>query len=122
MNDAQIHWRGAGRWLSFLIAAVLIVASIPNFASLDSAIAVGVNIFLGLLLFATVAAGNRRAPLVLLVLVALTALHLVGALALRHSILGAMIEGALLMLTFLAWLDLTRQAGKINQEGPERVP
>jgi hypothetical protein len=115
----QVSWRGVGRWLSFAVAALLIIVAIANFGTNDAA--VGWDIFLGLLLFGAVASGYRRAPLLLLVLLGLMALRLFVALAVERNIIEAVSGGVLLILLFFAWQDLRRQSALIDEHGREQA-
>jgi hypothetical protein len=119
MTD-QLHWRGIGRWLSFAVAALLIILSIPAFATDDAS--AGWNIFLGLLLFGFIASGHRRAPLMVGIIASLTALRLIVALAVERNAIGAIAEALLLILLFVAWQDITRQAAALNSEAPQQTP
>jgi hypothetical protein len=116
MSD-QVHWRGVGRWLSFAVAVLLIVISIPAVASDDPG--VGWNIFLGLLLFGFVASGHRRAPLMVGVVTALTAVRLVAALVVQRNVNLLAWETLLLILLVFAWRDIRRQAALLDNEAPE---
>jgi hypothetical protein len=116
MMADQVRWQGVGRWLSFAAAALLVIVAIPSFATNDAA--VGWNIFLGLLLFGVVASGNRFAPLLLLVLLALMVLRLLVALVADRNIIAAVTDGVLLIPLFFAWRDLRRQAAISDQRGP----
>src|SRR5438270_1359484 len=116
--DEQVHWRGMGRWLSFVVAALLIVAAVPNFATNDAA--AGWNIFLGLLLFGAVASGSRRAPLLVMVLVGLMALRSIIAVAAERSAIGALLSAVLFICLFFAWRDLRRQAALIEKEARQQ--
>jgi uncharacterized membrane protein YfcA len=112
--DEQVHWRGAGRWLSFAIAGLFLLAAIPDFAG--DAPGAGWNIFLGLLLFAVMAAGSRRAPLLLLVFLWLTVLRVVLAFIGGHFGLGdAVLNFIVLTGLFVAWLDLRKQSASMNE-------
>lgn len=115
----QVSWRGVGRWLSFAVAALLIIVAIANFGTNDAA--VGWDIFLGLLLFGAVASGYRRAPLLLLVLLGLMALRLFVALAVERNIIEAVSGGVLVILLFFAWQDLRRQSALIDEHGREEA-
>jgi len=113
MGD-DVRWRGPGRWLSFGVSALLIVASIPAVAVDDAS--AGWNIFLGLLLFGVIASGNRRALLLAGVLTALMAVRLVLALVAQRNIIGAVSDAVILILLVFAWQDLRRQAAT-DQDG-----
>jgi hypothetical protein len=119
MSD-QVHWRGVGRWLSFAVAVLLVVLSIPAFATDDAS--AGWNIFLGLLLFGFIASGHRRAPLMIGIIAALTALRLIVALAIERNAIGAIVEALLLILLFVAWQDIRRQAASLDSEAPQHAP
>ena len=119
MMDEQVRWRGLGRWLSFAVAALLVIAAIPDFATDDAA--AGWNIFLGLLLFGVIASGSRRAPLLLLVLLGLMVVRLISALAVERTIISGVTNGAPLLLLFVAWLDLRKQAALMIAEGPAQA-
>jgi hypothetical protein len=109
MNGEQEHvWAGRGRWLSFVVAALLIVLSIP-FVLLNMATA-GWNIFLGLLLFGAVASGNRTAPLIAIILCVILAIRLVLGIATGAAVLDIAVGGGLLLLSSAAAFHLRRQA------------
>ena len=117
MMGEQVRWQGVGRWLSFAVAALLVIVAIPSFVTDDPA--VGWNIFLGLLLFGVIASGNRRAPLLLLVLLGLMVVRLLVALVAERNIIAAVTDGVLLIPLFFAWQDLRRQAALIDGDEPK---
>lgn len=119
MMDEQVQWRGVGRWLSFFVAALLVIAAIPNLPKNDAA--AGWNIFLGLLLFGVVASGNRRAPLFLVVLIGLLALRLIFALANEGTLISAVTNLVPLLLLLVAWVDLRKQAAIIDAKEPAQA-
>lgn len=119
MMGDQVRWQGAGRWLSFAVAALLVILAVPSLETDDAA--VGWNVFLGLLLFGAVASGYRRAPLVLLVLFCLMLLRLVVAMAIEQNIIASATDGVLLIPLFFAWQDLKRQSALLNQQAPEQA-
>ena len=109
MKGEQEHvWRGSGRWLSFVAAALLILLSIP-LVVLNMA-AVGWNIFLGLLLFAAVASGHPKAPLIATILSVVMAIRLVLTLASGAVALDIAVGAGLLVLTSAAAFQLRQQA------------
>jgi hypothetical protein len=108
MAGGQLQWQGMGRWLSFAVAAALIVASVPDVLENNSA--AGWNLFLGLLLLGAVASGNRQAPLLLGVLTALMALRLVIGLAVERDVARVIPDVILLVAVACAWLQIRRQA------------
>ena len=114
----DIRWEGAGKWLSFAVAALLVVVAIPSIATNNPA--AGWNIFLGLLLFGFVASGNRRAPALVLALLGLMVLRLVVALTVQRNVIEAAGDGVLLIPLFFAWRDLKRQAELMKERGPEQ--
>jgi hypothetical protein len=117
MSD-QVHWRGIGRWLSFAVAALLIVLSVPAFATNEAS--AGLNIFLGLLLFGFVASGHRRAPLMVGIVTALTALRLIVGLVVERNAVEAIADALLLILLMFAWQDVRRQAASLDTRLPNR--
>ena len=114
----DIRWEGAGKWLSFGVAALLVLVAIPSIATNDPA--AGWNIFFGLLLFGVVASGNRRAPALVLALLGLMVLRLVLALAAQRNVIEAAGDGVLLIPLFFAWRDLRWQADLMKKRGPEQ--
>jgi asparagine N-glycosylation enzyme membrane subunit Stt3 len=109
--DQEQDWSGWGRWLSFVLAALLIFLSIP-LVVLNAASA-GWNIFLALLLFAAVASGHKKAPQIAMVVAVLMAVRLVGALAARADVLDITIAVFLLALASAGAYDLRRQARSV---------
>ena len=101
-------WSGWGRWLSFTVAALLILLSIP-LVMLNMASA-GWDIFLALLLFASVASGHKKAPLIAIILSVLMAIRAVAAIAAGATALETALAVCLLALTGAAAYDLQRQA------------
>jgi uncharacterized membrane protein YhaH (DUF805 family) len=86
---------------------MFVIAAIPQVLANDAA--AGWNIFLGLLLFGAIASGNRRAPLLVLVLTTLMVLR--SGLALIGREFGdAATSAALALLLAVAWRGLWRQA------------
>jgi hypothetical protein len=116
--SGQVGWSGTGRWLSFTVAALLILFSIPSIAADDAS--AGWNIFLGLLLFGFVASGHRRAPMMIGVVTALTALRLIVGLVVERSAIEAIADALLLTLLFFAWQDIRRQAATLDGEAPQQ--
>lgn len=113
--DEQVQWSGFGRWLSFVIAAVFILGAIPDFARNDPA--AGWNIFLGLLLFGLVAAGSRRAPLLLLALTVLMVLRMTMSLMSGHfAVIDAIANTLVLVGLAVAWLALRKQQTVVSDE------
>ena len=115
----QVHWQGLGRWLSFAVAVLLVVLSIPAFATDDAS--AGWNIFLGLLLFGFIASGHRRAPVMVGVIAALTALRLIVGLVIERNLVGAIAEALLLLLLLVAYWDIRRQAASLDREAPPQI-
>lgn len=107
-SEDQREWAGWGRWLSFAVAAMLLMLSIP--LVLLNAASAGWNIFLGLLLFAAVASGHKKAPLIAIIMAVLMAIRLVLALAMGASFLDILGDAVLLLLTAAAAYDLRRQS------------
>lgn len=107
--DDQVHWRGVGRWLSFVAAGLLMLISTPAVFSHAFGATAGWNIFLGLLLIGGIASGHRKAPLLAGVLCALMLFRLILSL-----VAGSMIDAAfnLLLLGMLlaVWQSLRKQA------------
>ena len=97
-----------GRWLSFVVAALLLLLSIP-LVVLNMA-AAGWNIFLGLLLFAAVASGHAKAPLIAIILSVVLAIRLVLTLASRAAVLAVAPGAGLLVLTSAAAYHLRQQS------------
>ena len=118
MSD-QVHLRGIGRWLSFAVAALLVALSIPAFATDDAS--AGWNIFLGLLLFGFVASGHRRAPLMVGVVAALTALRLIVGLVVERSATVAIANALLLILLLIAWRDIRGQAAAVDSGASQQT-
>lgn len=87
---------------------MLLMLSIP--LVLLNAASAGWNIFLGLLLFAAVASGHKKAPLVAIILAVLMGIRLVLALAMGASFLDILVDAVLLLLTAAAAYDLRRQS------------
>jgi hypothetical protein len=113
--DEQVRWHGTGRWLSFAVAALFILLAIPDFANDDPA--AGWNIFLGLLLFGVMAAGSRRAPLVVLVLTLLMVLRITLSFIGGHfSPIDAVANVLVMVALVVAWLDLRKQATLMNEK------
>jgi hypothetical protein len=71
-SQSELRWSGWGRWLSFVLAGFMVLSA-PMFDR-DLGAAAGWNIFLGLLLFGTIASNHRKAPLLLIILAARTVL------------------------------------------------
>jgi len=115
-GEGEIAWRGWGRWLSFLTAALLILIAIPGVFINSLGAAAGWNIFLGLLLFGSIASDNKRAPLLAAILAGLMALRLLIAIALGARLPDLSIAGLLLVLTAGIAFDLRRQARR--RSGP----
>jgi hypothetical protein len=112
--DEQVRWRGVGRWLSFTIGGVFLLAAIPHFAADDPA--AGWNIFLGLLLFGAMAAGSRRAPSVLLVLAVVMVVRIVLAFMRGHLALIDGLGNVLVLVALLvAWFDLRKQSTRMSR-------
>jgi hypothetical protein len=107
MTNEQHCWRGTARWLSFAVAGVFVIAAIPQVLANDAA--AGWNIFLGLLLFGAIASGNRRAPLLVLVLTTLMVLRS-GLALVGREFGGAATSAVLALLLAVAWRGLWRQA------------
>ena len=101
-------WSGWGRWLSFIVAVLLILLSIPMV--LLNMAAAGWNIFLGLLLFAAVASGHPKAPLIAIILSVVMAIRLVLTLAGGAAALDLAVGAGLLVLTSAAAYQLWQQA------------
>lgn len=101
-------WTGWGRWLSYAVAALLIVYSISLVVLNEPA--AGWNIFLALLLFAAVASGHKRAPGVAVVLTVLMALRFGVTLMSGTMTLDIVITGTLFVLSAAAAYHLRRQA------------
>jgi hypothetical protein len=104
----EIEWTGWGKWLSFAVAAMLLMFSIP--VVLLNGAAAGWNIFLALLLFAAVASGHKKAPLAAIILCGLMAIRLVLAFTMGAAVLDIVSDALLVMLTAAAAYDLRRQA------------
>jgi hypothetical protein len=108
--DRTHQWNGAGRWLSFAAAALLLAFSIPMIFSTENGAAAGWNIFLGLLLFGGVASGSAAAPKITAVIAALMLVRLA-----LLPLFGAHLMDFLLAVLFFALVayaafDLRRQA------------
>lgn len=113
--DEQVRWHGTGRWLSFAVAAVFILLAIPDIANDNPA--AGWNIFLGLLLFGAMAAGSRRAPLLLLVLTLLMVLRITLSFIGGHfRPIDAVGNMLVLVGLVVAWLDLRKQSTLMNEK------
>lgn len=109
VNGEQEHvWSGWGRWLSFAVATLLILLSIP-LVVLNMA-AAGWNIFLGLLLFAAVASSHRKAPLIAIILSVVMAIRLVLTLASGAAALDIAVGAGLVVLASAAAYQLRQQA------------
>lgn len=109
VDGEQEHvWSGWGRWLSFVVAALLILFSIP-LVILNMA-AAGWNIFLGLLLFAAVASGHAKAPLIAIILSVVMAIRLVLTLASGAAALDLAASAGLFVLTSAAAYQLRQQS------------
>lgn len=100
MEENQIEWAGAGRWLSFAGSALLVLSGIPAILGSSGGITAGWNIFLGLLLFGSVASGSKFAP---------KAAIIVAALMLLRSVLIPVLGGGVgpcsLLSGSLVWSD-----------------
>lgn len=103
----EYKWRGVGRWLSFAIAAAMILLSVPHI--LTNVAAGGWNLFLGLLLFGAIASGNKHAPTLAAVLAILCAVRAVLGLILETDVVGALVETAFGIVVAIAARDLHRQ-------------
>jgi hypothetical protein len=109
VNGEQEHvWTGSGRWLSFVVAALLILLSIP-LVVLNMA-AAGWNIFLALVLFAAVASGHPKAPLIAIILSVVMAIRLVLTLASGAAAMDIAVGAGLVVLTSAAAYQLRQQA------------
>lgn len=106
----EIRWAGWGRWLSFLVSALLILLAVPYVMDYREGAAAGWNIFLGLLLFGAIASGNRHASTLTLVLVGLMAIRLTLATLIGASIFMIASNLLLLILVSMAAYDLRRQS------------
>lgn len=112
--DKTVDWTGLGRWLSFAAAGILIIVAIPLiFVHATGAVA-GWNIFLGLLLFGSVASGNIRAPTVAAAIFALMAIRLTIAIVAGAAYADIGISALLLaVIGFAAW-DLRQQRQRLS--------
>ena len=107
--DRTHQWNGAGRWLSFAAAALLLIFSIPMVFSPDDGAAAGWNIFLGLLLFGGVASGSAAAPKITAVIAALMLVRLALLPLFGAHLLDFLLALLLLALVAYAAFDLRRQ-------------
>lgn len=111
MDEEQIAtWTGLGRWLLIGFGIMLIFLSIPIVFSQDNGAAAGWNIFLGLLAIGAIASGNRKAPLLSLVLASLMAIRLIAVIINGSSV--SVLAGSLILLVIAAGAayDLRKQA------------
>lgn len=108
--DQNTTWTGLGRWLLIGLGIMLIFLAIPLVFSRENGAAAGWNIFLGLLAIGAIASGNRKAPLLALILAALMAIRLIVAIIAGAS--GLVLAGSLVLLAIAAGaaLDLRKQA------------
>ena len=103
----DVRWSGWGRWLSFALAAALILFTVPMIRA--NANIGGWRVFLAVLLIGAVASGHRSAPMTALLISAFIALQLAFALALGVAP-NALSAALLLALGIGAAWDLRRQA------------
>ena len=112
-SQNEIEWDGLGRWLSFTAAALMIVFAVPFVMEADQGAAAGWNIFLGLLLFGTIASNNARAPLLVSILTILMIVRLIVLVAMSWDLFGFISNALLLMLLGTAAYDLRGQATNV---------
>ena len=93
-------WTGLGRWLLIGLGVFMILVAVPAVFSRENGAAAGWDIFLGLLAIGTVASGDRKAPLLALILAALMALRLIATIASGAKVLD--LVGALVFLFMAA--------------------
>jgi hypothetical protein len=105
--EQQVHWRGWGRWTLFIVAALLLILSVP--LVLENSAAAGWNIFFGLLLFGAVASDTAQAPAIAFTLAALFLLRSVVALSSGAGLFAGGIEAGLALAVGAAAFDLRRQ-------------
>jgi hypothetical protein len=112
-EKTEIRWRGSGRWLSFVLAGLLIVLSIPLVFDRVNGAAAGWNIFLGLLLFGTIASNQPKAPVLALIMTGLMGLRFLLAVVFHPELFGLALTGFSLTLAAAATYDLRKQAARL---------
>jgi hypothetical protein len=105
---AELRWSGRGRWLAFGLAGFMVLSAAFTSGRWDGP-SIGWNIFLGLLLFGTIASNHRKAPLLLIILAARTALGIALGLFSGLTPLDAALNVVLLVVAVGAAYDLGRQ-------------
>jgi len=110
----EIEWKGWGRWLSFATSALLILIAVPFVFDHGLGSYAGWNIFLGLLLFGTITSGNRKAPLLALILTGLMALRLVVGIVSGSNVIEVVMGLLMLAMTTGAAYDLRKQVTSAN--------
>jgi hypothetical protein len=116
MGRGRVQWSGVGRWLSFAVAAVLIVTAIPEMSA--HALLGAWDLFLGLLLVGAVVSGYRQTPSLVGVLTAMMVLRLFFAMFAERNAVVAGIDALLLVPLFIAWRDFRRQAASLGVQDP----
>ena len=95
--------------MALFYCGCLAYIALPSAVVLNMA-AAGWNIFLGLLLFATVASGHPKAPLIAIIASVIMAIRLVLTLAIGAAALDIAVGVLLLVLTGAAAHQLRKQA------------
>jgi hypothetical protein len=104
-------WRGVGRWLAYVLGALLLVYGIPLILVPDGAVQAlaGWNILLGLLIGSAVASDYRHADRVAVGLALLLALRLAIALVVLTWSAATLSDVLLFVLGSAVAADLRRQ-------------
>ena len=105
-----VEWCGRGRWLSFGLAAVLILTALPLVFHRATGAMAGWNIFLGLLLAGAVGSGYRHAPRIALIIAVLMLIRLAMAIVFMPVVIAIIVELLIAALAAVAAYDLRRQA------------
>lgn len=116
MDGPQVHWTGEARWLTFAVALLLFVTGIV-FVGINVPFA-GWNIFLGLLLFGSVASGYIHAPRTVKLVGILMAIRVVFALFAQDAA-GVIISATACVALGFAWRDFKRQAANLAADQSE---
>lgn len=109
IEEHDAVWTGLGRWLLIGLGIILIVLSVPVVFSPANGAAAGWNIFLGLLAIGAVASGNRKAPLLALILAALMATRLIFSIIYGAGVLALAGSLILFLIAAGAAYDLRKQ-------------
>ena len=113
-------WRGPGRWLSITVAGLLVaLAMIGLWVGLSQAystvmeVAVGWNLFLGLILIGAIISGSKHAPALTMIISFLMMIRAVLGVVAGASPIGILLDVLFTVLIGLAAFDLRRQARAI---------